>query len=135
MEFVPLCPPVWDGRIHKRATMGRTDVHTLNLPTSPPIGLPEFCHHFLYTERAVTQPLGPFDQCCGGTSESYNYGHVWSQHGLEKSLPALLWDERRIKREEGVVDHQITCVQACVARQTFQVAGQVGNRRDSGIAE
>jgi len=58
-----------------------------------------------------------------------------SQHGLEKSLSALLWDERRIKREESVVDHQITGVQAYVARQTFQVAGQVGNRRDSGIAE
>ena len=34
-----------------------------------------------------------------------------------------------------MVGHQITCVQACVARQTFQMAGQVSNRRYLGIAE
>ncbi|MNH41341.1 hypothetical protein D3C72_581560 [compost metagenome] len=68
MEFVPLCSPERDGRIHKRTTVGRAGVHTLDLPASPPIGLSEFCHHFLDADWAVPQPLGPFDQRCRGAS-------------------------------------------------------------------
>ncbi len=104
-----------------------TGIYPLNLPGTPPVRFTVTCSHIFKADRAVTQPIGPLDQCSRGSSQT-NGRPVGSEHGLKKIGTALRRNKRSIEREQRVIQDHAFRIQACVIRQSSQVCGQIGER-------
>ena len=111
-----------------------TGIYPFNLPASPPISLTETGSHFLKTDRAVTQPVGPLDQSRRRPSQT-DGRPVGSKHGLEQIVTPLRWNEGGIERKQRVMHDHVRRIQPSVVRQSGQVRGQVGDGGDLAVTE
>ena len=135
MEFVPMCPPEWDGGIQELAAMHSACIHALNLPRSPPIGFPILRHHIIKAQRAIAKPLWPLDQSGGGTRQTNSPRFIMGQHGLVKLETALLGNKAGIKREKRVIIHQPSGILANVVCQVLKVTRKIGDGRHPSVTK